>query len=410
MSIARLSIRAALGAGALALGLASPLTAQGSLPLRAPLAGVQLSARHDFRVDTVALFDHPWSIAWLPTGEMLVTERPGRLRIVRGGKLDPDPVAGVPEVFRERGQGGLMDVLPHPDFAANHLIYLSYAKPSPDDSLGADAIARGRLEGNRLVDVRDIYVSRSFLARNNHFSGRMAFDTAGYLYLAIGDRQAAPALLATHPAQDLTNDIGTVVRVHDDGRIPTDNPFVGRADVPPAIWSWGHRNSQGMTVHPETGELWETEHGPRGGDELNLVRKGANYGWPVVSHGIDYDGKPFTAETERAGMESPRWVWIPSIAPSGLVFYTGDRFPWWTGSLFVGGLQGEVLMRLTLSGHRVINQEPLLLGVIGRMRDVRQGPDGLIYIAVDPDSNASPPTPVVRLVPVAGDVQPPPVR
>jgi glucose/arabinose dehydrogenase len=368
---------------------------------------VHFSARHDFRVDTIAMFDHPWSLSWLPNGDMLVVERPGRLRIVRDGKQLPDPVAGVPKVYLERGQGGLMDVLPHPKFAQNHLVYLAYAK-TVRDTLGANAIARGRLEGDRLVDVQDIYVSRAAHPRNNQWGGKMVFDSSGYLFLAVGDRQFPPQLMEKHPAQDLTSGFGTIVRLRDDGSIPDDNPFVARADVPHELWSWGHRNQQGLALDPRTHELWETEHGPRGGDELNRVLPGRNYGWPVVSYGVDYDGKPFTKETHREGIESPVWTWIPSIAPSGLVFYTGDRFPWWKGSLFAGGLEGQVLVRITLDGDQMRSAETLLLGDVGRIRDVREGPDGLLYLAIDPPGNAA--TPVVRLSPVQGDVQPPPGR
>lgn len=405
-----------LAAAALALLLGAPLAAQqpqpdrrtpGSLPRRPAVANVHFSARHDFRVDTVALFQNPWSIAWLPTGEMLVVERPGRLRIVRDGQLLPDPVAGVPQVYRDRGQGGLMDVVPHPDFARNRLLYLAYAKGRPEDTLATNAIARGRLENDRLVDVQDIFVAKTWHGRNAHFSGRMVFGRDGFLYLVAGDRQFPPPLVEKHPAQDLTTGLGTIVRIHDDGRIPADNPFVGREDVPGWIWSWGHRNGQGLAVHPESGEIWETEHGPRGGDELNLIQRGRNYGWPIVSQGVDYDGKPFTGQTHREGMESPRWFWTPSIAASGLAFYSGDAFPWWKGSLFSGGLEGQVLVRLSLEGHEVRSAETLLIGQVGRIRDVRQGPDGLLYLAIDPIGNAGP-TPVVRLVPVPGDVQPPP--
>ncbi|MSR36364.1 MAG: PQQ-dependent sugar dehydrogenase [Gemmatimonadetes bacterium] len=408
----RRTLRMALVAATLAAG---PLSAQatpqpargpGSLPPRPAVTGVHFSARHDFRVDTIAFFDHPWSIAWLPSGDMLVTERPGRLRIVREGKLLQEPVAGVPKVYRDRGQGGLMEVVPHPDFATNHLLYLSYARPTPNDTTASNAIVRGRLEGDRLVDVQEILVANGAHQRNNQFAGKMLFDASGYLYLAVGDRQFPPQLMEKHPAQDLTNDFGTIVRLHDDGRIPADNPFVGRTDVPHEIWSWGHRNAQGFTMNPATGELWETEHGPRGGDELNLVLPARNYGWPLVSYGVDYDGKSFTGEIHRDGMESPRWVWIPSIAASGLAFYTGERFPWWKGSLFSGGLEGQVLVRMTIEGHEVRTTESLLIGEVGRIRDVRQGPDGLLYLAIDPQGNAA--TPVVRLVPVAGDVLPPP--
>jgi glucose/arabinose dehydrogenase len=408
-----------IGAAALALTLATPLAAQGqpqaprvpgSLPRRPAVENVHFSARHDFRVDTVAFFQNPWSMAFLPSGEMLVVERPGRLRIVRDGKLLPEPVAGVPKVWRDRGQGGLMEVVLHPDFARNRLVYVSYAKGSPDDSTGTNAIARGRLENDRLVDVQEIWVAKFWHARNAHFSGKMVFGRDGYLYLIAGDRQFPPPLVEKHPAQDLTTGLGTVVRLHDDGRIPTDNPFVGRENVPGATWSWGHRNGQGLAVDPATGDIWETEHGPRGGDELNLVVRGRNYGWPIVSHGVDYDGKPFAQGTSREGMETPRYVWIPSIATSGLTFYTGDKFPWWKGSLFSGGMEGQVLARIMLEGHEVRSVETMLLGRVGRIRDVREGPDGLLYLAIDPVGNPAPETPVVRLVPVQGDVQAPPTR
>ena len=405
----RTMIRTTFLAALVALTLAPRLEAQASLPNRPPVEGVHFSARHDFRIDTVAEFERPWSIAWLPNGDMLVTERPGRLRIVRNGQLLPTPVAGTPKVFRDRGQGGLMDVLPHPDFATNRLVYLSYAKPSPDDSLGATAIVRGRLENDRLVDVQEVFVATNHWApRNNHFAGKMAFDKSGYLFLTIGERQALVALGADHPAQDMANDYGAVIRIHDDGRIPADNPYASRADVPHEIWSKGHRNPQGLAVHPVTGDLWETEHGPRGGDELNLLLPGRNYGWPVVSHGVDYDGKPFTSETSRPGMEDPRWVWTPSIATSGLTFYDGDQFPWWKGSLFSGGLAGQVLARITLDGTEVRGVENMLVGTLGRIRDVKQGPDGYLYLAVDPEGSRGGTTPVVRLVPVQGDVLPPP--
>jgi glucose/arabinose dehydrogenase len=321
--------------------------------------------------------------------------------------LDPTPVEGLPRVFRQRGQGGLMDVVLHPEFASNRLLYLSYGKPSENDSLGATAVVRGRLEGNRLTAVEEVFVADQWSPRNNHFAGRMAFDPAGYLFLTVGDRLADPKLQAAHPSQDPTHDFGTVLRLHDDGKVPSDNPFVGRAGVRPEIWSYGHRNPQGLAVHPETGEVWLNEHGPRGGDELNLVLPGRNYGWPVATYGINYDGTIITGDTRREGMESPRWVWIPSIATSGMLFYTGDRFPWWKGSLFIGGLVGEQLARVSLEGHEVRGVETLLAGALGRIRDVRQGPDGLIYLAIDDQSNPPELSAVVRLEPVASDVRPP---
>lgn len=366
---------------------------------------VHESARHSFRVVTVADgLVNPWSIAWLPNGDMLITEREGRLRVVRDGKLLPEPVAGVPNV-RARGQGGLLEVRPHPEFATNQLLYLSFAKPNEDSSLATTAIVRGRLDGGRLLDVEEIFVADAWAAGNAHFAGRLAFDPDGYLYLSVGDRGASPNLMADHPAQGLDQHQGKILRLHDDGRIPADNPFVGRSGAKPEIWSYGQRNPQGLAVHPLTAEVWENEHGPRGGDEVNLIRSGANYGWPVVSHGINYDGSVYSGETHRQGIESPVWTWVPSIATSGMLFYTGDQFPWWQGSLFVGGLVGEQLARLTLEGNRVVSTETLLPGAVGRVRDVQQGPDGLIYLAID--GRRGPPTAVVRLEPVSGEVAPP---
>ena len=366
---------------------------------------VQVTARHDFRVVTVAEdLEYPWSMAWLPSGDMIVTERPGRLRIIRDGALDPNPITGWPAVYRQRGQGGFMDVVPHPDFATNRLLYLSYGKPNENGSMGTTTVVRGRLEGDRVVDVEEIFESNAWGDNNNHFSGRMAFDRGGYLFLTVGDRMLDPDLLADHPAQDLTNHMGTIVRLHDDGRVPSDNPFVGRDDALPEIWSYGHRNLQGLTVHPETGDLWSNEHGPRGGDELNLIVSGRNYGWPVVSFGIHYDGRVITPEAERQGMESPRFVWVPSIGTSGLMFYSGDRFPWWRGSAFVGGLVGERVARVSLSRGIAVSEETLLGGVLGRIRDVREGPDGFVYLAIEGDRGGSPLTNVVRLEPSPGDV------
>ena len=369
---------------------------------------VQVTARHNFRVVTVAEdLEYPWSMAWLPGGDMLVTERPGRLRIIRDGVLSPNPITGWPSVYRQQGQGGFMDVVSHPDFATNRLLYLSYGKPNEDGSMGTTTVVRGRLEGDRVVEVEEIFESNAWGDNNNHFSGRMAFDHDRYLFLTVGDRMLDPDLLDDHPAQDLTNHMGTIVRLHDDGRVPSDNPFVGRDDALPEIWSYGHRNLQGLTVHPVTGDVWSNEHGPRGGDELNLIVSGRNYGWPVVSFGINYDGRVITPDTQRPGMESPRFVWLPSIGTSGLMFYSGDRFPWWRGSAFVGGLVGEQIARVSLSGGIAVTEETLLGGVLGRVRDVRQGPDGLIYLALEGDRGGSPLADVVRLEPSAGDVAPP---
>jgi aldose sugar dehydrogenase len=361
---------------------------------------VHRSAEHDYRVVTVVDgLEHPWAMAFLPNGDMLVTERPGRLRIVRDGVLLPEPVAGLPQV-RVGGQGGLLDVVLHPDFASNRMIYLSYAKPSADGSEGTTAVVRGRLENDRLTNVEEVFEAAAWTSGRGHHGSRLAFDRDGYLFITVGDRQApARGDLEAHPAQALTDHYGVTIRLHDDGRIPTDNPFVGRADALPEIWSYGHRNAQGMAVHPETNEIWQNEHGPQGGDELNLIRPGVNYGWPVIGHGVNYrTGSTIHEATHREGMEQPVHFWTPSIAASGLLIYTGDAFPAWRGNFFIGGLAGEQLARLTVDGHRVLNEETLVQRM-GRIRDARQGPDGFIYLAIDDRGGAL--TPIVRLEPAA---------
>jgi len=357
------------------------------------------SAYHDFRAVTVADgLDVPWSVAWLPDGDLLVTERPGRLRVVRDGSLLPDPVPGVPEVFA-RGQGGLFEVLPHPDFAANRLLYLSYARPKGEGS--TTTVVRGRFEDDRFTALEDVFESQS--QGRGHYGGRRAWDREGHLFVSVGDRMARTSGdLSAHPAQDPSNHHGVTVRLHDDGRVPDDNPFVGEQGVLPGIWSYGHRNPQGLLVHPETGELWANEHGPQGGDELNRIQPGRNYGWPVVGYGVNYgSGTAIHAATRGEGMESPAHFWVPSIATSGLMLYTGDRFPAWRGSFFVGGMAGRQLARLTPSVDRPgrIEQEETLAYGIGRVRDVRQGPDGYIYLAVERRGARGR---IVRLEPVEG--------
>jgi glucose/arabinose dehydrogenase len=378
------------------------------LPLAALAAAVALnvvlsaqatnrSTHHDYRVVTVAdQLIQPWSIAFIPGGDMLITERPGRLRIVRNGKLLPQPVDGIPKVFHS-SQGGLLEVMPHPDFAANRLLYISYSKPGATDAEARTALIRGRFENDRLTDVKELF--QAVASGRNHFSGKIAFDGKGYLFLSAGDRQVPPeGNLEAHPAQDLTNHHGKIIRLHDDGRVPTDNPFVSRAGAKPEIWSYGHRNVQGLAFHPETGDLWANEHGPQGGDELNRIQPGRNYGWPVIGFGVNYTtGSAIHAGTMRQGMEQPVRVWVPSIGISGMLFYTGDRFPQWKGNLFVGGMAGQQLSRLTLSGQRITNEEELVQQM-GRIRDIRQGPDGLIYLVTD-DRDGKP-TPVLRLEPV----------
>ena len=362
-------------------------------------ADVQRSAMHDFRIVTVAEgLVNPWSIAFLPGGDMLVTERPGRLRIVRRGKLLPDPVAGLPRI-RTGGQGGLLDVVPHPNFASNRLLYFSYSKPNADSSEGTTAVARARFENDRLANVQEIFEAKMWSQGRGHHGSRLAFDRNGFLFISLGDRQAPPSgNLEAHPAQDLSNHFGTVVRLHEDGRVPADNPFVSRAGAVPEIWTYGHRNVQGMIIHPETGDVWATEHGPQGGDELNLIQPGKNYGWPVVGFGVNYrTGAAIHSGTHREGMEQPVHVWVPSIGASGLLLYTGSAFPQWRGNAFAGGMAGEQLVRLIFDGRRVTSVETLVQRR-GRIRDVRQGPDGFIYLAIDDRQGA--PTPVVRLEPV----------
>jgi glucose/arabinose dehydrogenase len=356
------------------------------------------SAFHDYRVVTVVDgLIQPWSIAFLPGGDALITERPGRLRILRQGKLMPQAVEGIPKVFHS-GQGGLLEVMPHPNFASNRLLYISYSKPGATDSDSRTALIRGRFENDQLTDVKEIFDAVS--KGRGHYSGKIAFDKNGYLFLSLGDRQVAPeGNLEAHPAQDLSNHHGKIVRLHDDGRVPADNPFVNRAGAKPEIWSYGHRNVQGLSIHPETGDLWADEHGPQGGDELNLIQPGKNYGWPVIGYGVNYQtGLAIHSGTHRQGMEQPMRVWVPSIGISGLMIYTGDRFPQWRGNLFIGGMAGQQLSRLTMNGPRVVNEETLVQQR-GRIRDIRQGPDGHIYLVTD-DRDGKP-TPVLRVEPVS---------
>ncbi len=375
-------------AGAFCVSLAIPAVAQ---------EPVMRSAYHDYRIVTVAEgLVNPWSMAFLPDGDILVTERPGRLRIIRNGSLLPDAVEGLPEVFAQ-GQGGLLDVVPHPDFATNRLLYFSYSKPYPDGESATTTIIRGRFDNDRLSDVEELFQANS--RGRGHYGSRIAFDGNGYIFFSVGDRQVpSRGDLEAHPAQDISNHHGTINRLHDDGRVPTDNPFADQAGAEPSIWSYGHRNPQGLAIHPETGDLWITEHGPQGGDELNRIQPGLNYGWPVVGYGVIYgSGSAIHEGTQREGMESPVHFWIPSIATSGLMIYTGDRFPEWRGSIFAGGLAGQQLARLTMDGQDVVIEETLV-HLQGRIRDVRQGPDGYIYVAIEDRRGA--PTPIVRLEPV----------
>jgi len=357
------------------------------------------SAHYDLEVVTVAEgLENPWSIAFLPGGDMLVTERPGRLRIIRGGQLLPDPVPGLPEVRAQR-QGGLLDVQPHPDFASNRWLYITYSKPRNGGAEGTTALIRARFEDDRLTDVEELFEAVAWSRGGNHFGSRIVFDGRGHVFISVGDRGASPGLetAMSHPAQDPSNHQGTIIRLSEDGSVPSDNPFVGRSDHLPEIWSYGHRNPQGLAMHPETGNLYDNEHGPQGGDELNHIRPGLNYGWPVIGYGVNYGGAVIHEGTHRSGMEQPQHAWVPSIATSGLMIYTGDAFPEWRGDFFVGGLAGEQVARLTMSGTEVVSEETLLEG-IGRVRDVRQGPDGYIYLAID-GSRGGGLTPILRIQP-----------
>lgn len=326
------------------------------------------------RVVTVAEgFDHPWAMAFLPDGRFLVTERVGRLRLVTpDGRISP-PLEGLPEIDTVQ-QGGLFDVVLDPDFATNRLVYLSYAERGPGGT--GTAVARGRLGEGRLEEVQVIYRQEPKLDGGEHFGSRLVFSREGYLFVTLGDRGQRDR------AQDLSVALGKIVRIRPDGSVPPDNPFVGRPGARPEIWSYGHRNVQGAALHPDTGQLWIAEHGPMGGDEINTPRAGRNYGWPVVTYGVDYSGEPIGEGTSKPGMEEPVFHWNPSIAPGGMTFYTGDRFPQWHGRLFVGSLKFGSLSRLDLDGEQVVREERILEG-LPRLRDVRQGPDGFLYVLTE---------------------------
>lgn len=350
----------------------------------------------DYRkITLVENLEHPWSLAWLPDGEILITERPGRLRIIRDGNLDQISIAGVPQVFA-MGQGGLLDVSVHPRFAENRLIYLTYSQG--DRSGNRTRIARARLENNTLGDLRVIFEVSQSKPGAQHFGSRIIWLADGTLVASIGDGGNPPiefnGEFIRQQAQNRNSHLGKVIRLNDDGSIPSNNPFATSKDAKPALWSYGHRNIQGMTLDPTRNRVWATEHGSRGGDELNLIERGENYGWPVVTHSREYSGGLISPETSRPGLVDPKVIWTPSIAPSGLAFYNGDRFPQWRGNLFAGGLVSQDIRRIELDeGGNVIAQHSIPIGQ--RVRDVRQGPDGLLYILTD-DPNGQ----LIRLEPI----------
>jgi aldose sugar dehydrogenase len=350
-----------------------------ALILSVPLAATAQTFRsdeHSFRlVRLVEGLEQPWSLAFLPDGRMLVTEKAGRLRLIAGGKLDPTPIAGLPQVA-VHGQGGLHDVALHPDFQKNNLVYLAYAARGAD-GFGTE-LARGRLAGNRLENVQVLFGQSPKGRAGQHFGGRIVFDRAGFVYLTLGDRGEKDR------AQRPDDHAGSVIRLHDDGRVPKDNPFVGKPGWKAEKFTLGNRNMQGAALHPQTGELWAHEHGPQGGDEVNVIRSGVNYGWPVITYGANYGlGTKIGEGTQKAGMAQPLYYWVPSIAPSGMAFYAGERFAKWKGNLFVGALRDQMLVRLQLDGEKVVKEERLLKGVLGRIRDVRAGPDGYLYLLTD---------------------------
>ena len=329
---------------------------------------------------------NPWGLTWLPDGRMLVTEKPGRLRIVSAdGKTMSEPVAGLPMVDA-RGQGGLLDVALDPAFQKNQLIYWSYAEPR-EGGANNTAVARGKFVDGaapKVENVQVIYHQTPSLASTLHFGGRLVFGRDGTLFVTHGERSITEGRMQ---AQKMDSMLGKIARINADGSIPKDNPFVGKEGVRPEIWSYGHRNVQAAVLHPQTGELWEVEHGTRGGDEVNVSRKGKDYGWPTIAYGIEYQGGPITGNiTQQTGMEQPVYYWDPNIAPSGMIFYTGKLFPAWQNSLFIGGLGSTNLVRLSVKGDRVVGEERLLQDLQPareRYRDVRQGPDGAIYLLTD---------------------------
>ncbi len=321
-------------------------------------------------------FSIPWGMTWLPNGDMLVTEKDGRILVVRDGNIHAQQIENVPEIYL-RGQGGLLDIELHPDFENNQWVYMTFASSEGGGSGGNTALVRAKLNGFTLSDHEVLYKAEPNTTRGQHFGSRIEFDKDGYVYFSVGDRGNR-----NENPQDITRDGGKIYRLNDDGSIPADNPFVGQSGAKEAIYSYGHRNPQGMALDPETGEIWTHEHGPQGGDELNRIQPGLNYGWPVISYGINYDGSKFTDLTEKDGMEQPDTYWVPSIAPSGMDFISSDKYPGRKGGILVGSLKFNYLVFCEMDGNTVVNKE-IVAQNIGRVRNVKQGPDGYIYVAVE---------------------------
>lgn len=369
-----------------ALSLAAALAAPFNLNAKTVID----SERASFAIETVADgLKNPWGLAFLPDGTMLVSEREGNLRLVSpDGQVWP-PLQGLPEIYA-KGQGGLLDVAIDPDYANNGRIYFSYSEPGEDDSTNSTAVASARIQDDKLVDVTRIFSQQPKVKSNAHFGSRLVFANDGTLFVTLGERYSQK-----DDAQTLDNHHGKVVRINTDGSVPADNPFVDTKGALPEIWSYGHRNMQGAAIHPQTGVLWSGEHGAQGGDEINLDRAAKNYGWPVITYGEDYGGGEIGEGFKKAGMETPVYYWLPSLATAGLTFYTGEQFPDWQGDLFVASLKAQTLSRLDIEGERVLHEERLLKDELGkRLRHVVQGPDGYLYLLTDESNGA-----IVRLVP-----------
>lgn len=357
-------------------------------------AGIQHSELHDYRIESIAEgFDVPWSLAFLPDGRLLVTERVGRLRVIEHGRLLPAAVAGIPENILVRDEAGLMSVVADPDYAHNGWIYLSYSDRGPDHT-AMTRIVRGRLRDDRWTDQQEVFAAphANYMPSTVLFGGRLAFAGA-YLFFSVGERGMEET--TTGDAQDLALPNGKIHRVFPDGRIPPDNPYAHRPGAFPSIWAHGVRNPQGLALNPADGALWETEHGPRGGDELNVIEPGKNYGWPLITYGMNYEGTPISAQTAAPGLEQPVIDWTPSIAVSEIEFYRGGKFPCWRGHLFIGSLAQQKLLRVEIDGHRVVHREEIFHG-LGRIRDIKTGSDGCLYLALELIGK---PGRIVRLVP-----------